>query len=637
MSIVGPGLGDDRRAARLLETRIVAVALISTITALVLTFSIYQWRNWSSDIEDLAADQLTAGATIAAVAHQAMAQDNANLAGEASALLQATEHATGAVYYSADGRRLDLRRGGSPLDGLSPNGALRAHSLPRADGVQVHVPHHVAGVRVGELVMRASHAALVRHRILNIAIAIGLSVVATIGSGLMARTLVRRALRPLRNLDAGIEAVAKSRDFTRTVEVTSDDEVGRLTRNFNGLLGALRDYDGSLHSALAEVTASRDAAEEANTLKSQFLANMSHEIRTPLNGVLGMAQVMALNDLSEGQRQRLETIQSSGTALLAILNDVLDLSKIEAGEMAIEAAPFDLEEVATGAFAVFGALAANKRLGFDLTISPEARGTWRGDSARLRQILYNLISNALKFTGEGEVAVRIEPRHDGEGLTITVADTGIGIGPEDLPRLFGSFIQGEAGATRRYGGAGLGLTICRGIIDLMGGTLEVESQPGVGSEFTVTLPFTRLEAGAGEVSAPDAPDELPPLRILVAEDNETNQLVIRTILGALGVEPVVVDNGRAAVNAWAAGGFDLVLMDIQMPEMDGVAATREIRRLEGERGLPRTSIFAVTANVMQHQVAEYLDAGIDGHVAKPVAMDKLLVALTSAPAGARAA
>lgn len=614
-----------------------AAALVSTITALILTFSIYQWRNWTADLEDLAADQITAGRTIAAVAHRAMADGDADLAGEAFALMHATEHTVGAVYFTADGRRLALRRAGGDIGGLAPSGATTPSTQASLQGAEVYVPHLVDGVRVGELVMRATHAELIEQRIVNIAIALGLSAMAVITSGLIARTLVRRTLAPLHTLDEGIEAVATSRDFSRTVEVTSDDEVGRLTRNFNGLLSALRDYDHSLHGALAEVTASRDAAEAANTLKSQFLANMSHEIRTPLNGVLGMAQVMGLNDLDADQRRRLETIQSSGAALLAILNDVLDISKIEAGEMVVEAQPFDLEEVAGGAFAIFGAAAANKGLGFDLAITDEAKGVWRGDSARLRQVLYNLISNAVKFTVEGEVAVRIDVPHDADGLAISVADTGIGISADALPRLFDSFIQGEAGATRRFGGAGLGLTICRGLVDLMGGTLSVESREGAGSEFTVHLPLPRIAPAVTAPANEAKPADLPPLRILVAEDNETNQLVIRTILGALGIEPTVVENGHAAVEAWVAGDFDLVLMDIQMPEMDGVSATREIRRIEAEQGLHRTPIFAVTANVMQDQVAEYLAAGIDGHVAKPVAMDKLLAALTSAPSAARAA
>jgi CheY-like chemotaxis protein len=300
----------------------------------------------------------------------------------------------------------------------------------------------------------------------------------------------------------------------------------------------------------------------------------------------------------------------------------------------MEAAPFDISEVASGACATFTSLASASGVGFSMAIAPEAEGYWRGDSVRVRQIIYNLLSNALKFTSEGRVSVNIDRPQPDEGLLITIADTGIGIAPEVLPRLFEKFVQADSTMTRRFGGTGLGLTICRHMAELMGGTVTVESVLGEGTTFRVALPLAWLgpvlKAPSPPIAAgPEAPADcgLDEMRILAAEDNATNQLVLRTVLNALGVDPTIVDNGREAVDAWTSGGFDLVLMDIQMPHMDGVAATREIRRREAEAGSPRTPIIALSANAMKHQVAEYLAAGMDAHLAKPIEIDKLYAAL----------
>jgi CheY-like chemotaxis protein len=260
----------------------------------------------------------------------------------------------------------------------------------------------------------------------------------------------------------------------------------------------------------------------------------------------------------------------------------------------------------------------------------------------VRQILYNLISNALKFTQEGAVRVDIdgEPSDAGKGLLITISDTGIGIAPEVLPKLFQKFVQADSSTTRRFGGTGLGLTICREIAQLMGGTITVESQLGEGTVFRVRLPLPWL-GPANAIPSPPAPSDADPfpeiglegLRVLAAEDNPTNQLVLRTVLHSLGLQPVMVENGRLAVDAWLAEPFDVILMDIQMPQMDGVAATREIRRVEAGRGASRTPIVALSANAMKHQVAEYLAAGMDGHLAKPLHIPRLYETLLAVKSG----
>jgi len=370
----------------------------------------------------------------------------------------------------------------------------------------------------------------------------------------------------------------------------------------------------------------RDAAEAGSEAKSAFLATMSHEIRTPLNGVLGMAQAMAKDGLSPVQRDRLSVIQQSGEALLAILNDILDLSKIEAGKLELEEIEFDLGDVVRGAHQTFTALANEKGLSFGLDIEA-ARGVYRGDPARLRQILYNLMSNALKFTRTGEICVT--GRFAEEGLVFEVRDTGIGIGPEGLAKLFGAFQQVDASTTRQFGGTGLGLSICRQLAELMGGRIDVESEVGRGSRFIVTLPLTRVgpeRRGPAPLAVEDATLELD-LRVLAAEDNSINRLVLQTLLHQIGVEPVMVEDGQAAIDAWKGADWDVILMDIQMPHIDGLSAARTIRDLERRSGRPRTSILALTANAMPHQLATYLAGGMDGHIAKPIQAARLFEAL----------
>ncbi|RAK51215.1 hybrid sensor histidine kinase/response regulator [Phenylobacterium soli] len=402
---------------------------------------------------------------------------------------------------------------------------------------------------------------------------------------------------------------------------------------FNYFFLARRQLDRSRSAMRAAKRRAQEgelAAEAANAAKSAFLATMSHEIRTPLNGVLGMAQAMAADELSEVQRERLTVVHRSGEALLAILNDVLDLSKIEAGKLELESIEFDLGDVAQGAYSAFTALANKKGLSFALDIAG-ARGRYRGDPTRVRQILYNLISNALKFTDEGEI--RVTARRDGELLEIAVADTGVGISPENLVRLFEKFDQLDSSTTRRFGGTGLGLAICRELAQLMGGEIAVESQAGVGSRFLVRLPIAWIgEERAPPQLAPQPPSDLKPhrLRVLAAEDNAVNQLVLKTLLHQLGVEPTVVEDGQAAVDAWASAEWDVILMDVQMPVMDGLGATAEIRRREAETGRPRTPIIALTANAMAHQVEQYRAVGMDSHVAKPIAAADLFQALAEA-------
>jgi signal transduction histidine kinase/CheY-like chemotaxis protein len=383
----------------------------------------------------------------------------------------------------------------------------------------------------------------------------------------------------------------------------------------------------ALDKATAEAREGERVAREASLAKSNFLATMGHELRTPLNGVLGMAQAMAASGaLNRDQREQLMVIRRSGESLSALLNDLLDLSKIEAGELELEVTDFDLEHLARGAIAIFSHQATKKGLAFNFTIEDAAKGSYRGDSARIRQVLYNLFSNAVKFTDSGAIAFAVS--YDSGAITLRIDDTGVGIEPETLDRLFDSFFQADASNTRRYCGAGLGLTICQDLVTLMQGRIVAESAVGEGSTFTVTLPLERI-ADVRILPAP-ALVAARKIRVLAAEDNDVNQLVLKTLLNQAGITPTLVANGAQAVAAWERETWDVILMDIQMPEMDGVQATREIRRREAVTGRARTPILAVTANAMVHQVAEYHAAGMDSLVSKPIELARLFGAMDAA-------
>ena len=459
----------------------------------------------------------------------------------------------------------------------------------------------------------------------------------------MSKWLAARLIKPVTALSRAMQQLAESGDFQGRAPVTGDPVFARLTESFNELIARLQINDSALRHTLRELTVARDEAQAANVLKSQFLANMSHEIRTPLNVVLAMAQVMELSHLDPRQRDRLSVIRNSGEALLTVLNDVLDLSKIEAGKMELDHVDFDAAQVARGVALAFAPLAAAKHLGFELVVEPSAEGLRLGDASRLRQIMTNLASNAVKFTAEGQIRLVLsgEGADGAERLSLTVADTGMGIPPEKLPTLFDKFTQVDNSATRRFGGTGLGLAISRELATLMGGRISVDSRVGEGSSFRVELPFART-ADASPAAAPQAAPaerdgEDRPVRVLAAEDNPTNQRVLRAVLDTFGVDLTIVGDGRQAVEAWSAGSFDVILMDIQMPEMDGVAAVKAIRAAERASGRPRTPVLALSANAMTHQVAEYLAAGMDAHIAKPIEIPRLQAALETALSGAQPA
>jgi len=368
-------------------------------------------------------------------------------------------------------------------------------------------------------------------------------------------------------------------------------------------------------------------AEAASLSKTEFLANMSHEIRTPLNGVVAVADMLASAGLPERERKMAEIIRSSGQSLERLLSDVLDLARVEAGQLTIEAAPFHAADLVRAVAALCRLRADEKGLALNTEIDPELERWFIGDMIRVRQILTNFTSNSVKFTAKGSVTIRAEMPSTGR-LRLSVIDTGVGFSPEAKSRLFARFQQADGSITRRFGGSGLGLAISRQLASLMNGVVDCESTAGQGSRFWFEAPFEETASPEENLDVDSATGaEARAVRVLVADDHTTNQLVVKMMLDQFGLDCVVVDNGLKAVEALRAEHFDAVLMDMQMPVMDGLEATRTIRREEVAAKRPRTPILMLSANALpEHRTAGAL-AGADGHITKPVTVAGLMGAL----------
>jgi CheY-like chemotaxis protein len=353
---------------------------------------------------------------------------------------------------------------------------------------------------------------------------------------------------------------------------------------------------------------------------------MSHEIRTPMNGVLGMAEVLEATLTEPAERQMVGAIRESGETLLTIIDDILDFSKIEAGRLELEAVQFRPRDLARRVESLHTLRAAEKNISLSVMTTRGADVPRLGDQHRILQILHNLVSNAIKFTEQGEVAITIRCQPD-RPLVVEVRDTGIGMTEEQSRRIFEDFVQADSSTRRRFGGTGLGMAIVRRLVEAMEGRVELESRPGEGTRVRVALPLeVCAPAAAGAGGGGQAP--LPRgLRVLAADDNRTNRLVLEAMLARLGARAEILAGGREAVAAAAEARFDLILLDISMPEMDGLEALEAIRVGERARGEPPTPAVAVTANALTHQVESYMARGFAGHVAKPIRPEALLAAM----------
>ena len=445
-------------------------------------------------------------------------------------------------------------------------------------------------------------------------------------------SLVRRARGPVRDIQYALLLPDGARRILSCNAAPLDMDSGGQSL----VVMSFSDITDDL-AATVRLEAALSRAEEMSRAKSTFLANMSHEIRTPLNGVLGMAEVLA-NSVSEpAQRRMIDTIRKSGETLLTVLNGILDMSKIEAGKMVLESTAFLPADLIRQVEAIYAVAAEEKGIAFEVLISAGSDKPRLGDPHRLMQILNNLLNNAIKFTEAGSVKLKLSCR-SGSPVMIEVSDTGVGMEPSQLSRVFESFEQADGSMTRRFGGTGLGLSIARQLATLMGGDISAESTPGHGSRFRVTLPLpeTALQqpASMSAVAVAGREDALVGVRILGADDNATNRMVLAEMLAKTGAVLTQVENGQEAVATWTAAlaksePFALLLLDITMPVLDGISALAEIRSLESAHGLPAVPAIAITAHAMPHQVADYIIGGFDTHLAKPFRQRDLLHALHS--------
>ncbi len=449
----------------------------------------------------------------------------------------------------------------------------------------------------------------------------------------LTRALNRRVTLPLARISELMKRSAAEETFDERVKFKRNDELGETAAALNNLLDRVADRDTRLSAFIEELTLARDAAESATRAKSSFLANMSHEIRTPMNGVVGLIDLVKLEGLNDKQLTWITSMERSAEALLNVIDDILDFTKIESGKLNISPSDFELSPCIESVMDLFYEQATTRNIALTLTIDESAPTSLFTDQGRLRQILTNLIGNAFKFTTQGSIEVIVGVATIGvrPSVRVTVSDTGIGIPKDQFDLVFARFQQIESGLTRRYGGAGLGLSICKELASLMGGTMDFESSENSGSQFWFDIPIessTTSQSDLASDAAPALERNVPLLvpsvdgsdiSVMVAEDSKVNQFIIKELLKNLGVDATMVDDGAQAIAASEHTAYDLIFMDVSMPVMDGLTATQKIRARECA-GDTQTMIVGLSAHAMLGDVERAIESGMDDYITKPISL-----------------